>query len=102
MEEARSLIREVKLIVTTNNVSVKVPMFVRSPEAGASEQGYQAVVALDGDTSVQAVRAELRRAVSALRRAELVALAVGMPLDLGNTISAIETVTSKIGIRKVA
>lgn len=85
--EARALIRSVKVEFRTEHFTINAPAFVRDPGAGKS-QGYTSVGRLrtDQESAREAVVAEFSRASAALARAKAVAIA----LDLGDQISEIE------------
>lgn len=80
VEQARHLIRSVRVDVTTSRHTVRVPAFVHDPECERGEQGYVSIRQLssDEDKSREVVIAEFSRAASALRRARSVAMALGI------------------------
>ena len=85
--EARALIRSVKVEVRTDFFSVSAPAFVRDPEAGQA-QGYTSLGRLRNDleTARESVLAEFSRASTALARAKAIAVVLG----LANQITEIE------------
>ena len=87
--EARTLIRSVKISVTTERVTVQAPFFVRDPTADGKEQGYVTLISLrtDEEAARETVVAEFARAATALRRARAVAAALGV----AERVSEIET-----------
>jgi len=80
VEQARHLIRSVRVNVTTSHHTVRVPAFVHDPECERGEQGYIAIrgLANDEDKARDVVIAEFARALSALNRARAVAEALGI------------------------
>lgn len=80
VEQARHLIRSVRVEVTTMEHSVRVPAFVHDPACDRGEQGYVSIrqVASDEDKAREVVVAEFSRAASALKRARAVAMALGI------------------------
>lgn len=87
LDQARSLIRSVRVDVRHMHFSVKAPAFVRDPSAG-SAPGYISIGRLrtDEDQSREAVLAEFKLVSTALARAKAIALALG----LGEQIEEIE------------
>ena len=91
--QARALIRSVHIEVTTTQMSVRAPAFVRDPAMAGDRQGFVSVAQLrdDEDLAREAVVAEFSRASAALERAKAVAAA----LDL---TSEIERIQDDIGV----
>ena len=89
VEQARHLIRSVRVDVTTSHHTVRVPAFVCDPECERGEQGYIAIrgLANDADKARDVVVAEFARALSALNRARAVAEALGIE-DQVDAVSA--------------
>jgi hypothetical protein len=80
LNEARALIRTVKIDVTvTNFATAKAPQFVRTPDL-RQQPGYISVGILrdDPDQSLEVLMAEFQRAAMALRRAQAVAVVLGL------------------------
>lgn len=79
LDEARALIRSVKVVIRTEPFVLKAPQFVHDPAAG-KDQGYISIgrLATDEDRAREAVMAEFSRASDALSRARSVAEALGM------------------------
>ena len=84
-DTARTLIRSVKVVVTTETVvfnasGYKPPEFVRDPSAKTSEQGYSRVfeVKTDKERSREALMYELERITGCLVRAKSLCLALGL------------------------
>lgn len=79
LDEARTLIRSVKVIVRTEPFIVKAPQFIHDPSAGDA-QGYISIgrLATDEDRAREAVVAEFGRASSALARARAIAVGLGL------------------------
>lgn len=84
IEQARELIRSVRIIVTSDKISIPAPHFVRDPQAEPEEQGYVSVLKLrsDEDRAREVVVSEFGRAAAALARAK----AVAAVLNLDNEI----------------
>lgn len=86
IEQARGLIRSVKLVVTTERVAFSTVHYVRDPRVPVEEQGYVGIpnAQSDADLAQQIIRQEFARADAALSRAEDVAKALGVEKVLGN------------------
>lgn len=89
IDQARTLIRSVKVEITTTQFTVRAPAYVRDPAAAADEQGYASLGRLrtDEDLAREAVVYEFSRASAALARAKAVAAA----LDLSDAIEEVQT-----------
>lgn len=87
LDEARTLIRAVRVDVKVDRVIIQAPYFVRDPTLGM-EQGYRSLGKLrsDEDLARETILAEFTRAIGALRRAKAIAAALGM----NDEIEAIE------------
>lgn len=79
-DQARALIRAVRVEVTTTEFAVRAPIFVRDPAAPETVQGYVSLGRLrtDEDLAREAVVAEFARAAAALTRAKAIAAALGL------------------------
>lgn len=80
LDQARLLIRNVRVEVMTSTTRVVAPFYVRDPRMGSGEQGYAAVAEIRDEASVaaEALRYEFDRAIGILERAVSVAEALGM------------------------
>jgi hypothetical protein len=83
LDQARALIRAVKVTVSSSTFTISAPFFVRDPSA-APEQGYVSLGKLksDNDLAREVVIAEFSRASSALSRAKAVAAALGLSQEI--------------------
>lgn len=81
---ARQLIRNVRVTVVNEDRVLKAPYFVRDPSLPHAQQGYTTVERLrtDADMARDAVADECSRAAAAFRRAQEVAVAVGVDDDI--------------------
>lgn len=79
-DQARHLIRSVKVEVTTTHFSLRAPAFVRDPSAAGDTQSYTSLGRLQTDQEMarDAVVAEFSRAAAALARAKVLALVLGL------------------------
>lgn len=98
VEQARHLIRSVRVDVTTSHHTVRVPAFVHDPECERGEQGYVSIrqLASDEDKSREVVIAEFSRAASALRRARSVAMALGIEDQIDDISDQIKRVVESV------
>jgi len=80
IEQARALIRSVRLVVTIDKVEFSTVRYVRDPRVSSEEQGYVGIPSAlqDADLAQQIIRQEFSRAEAALQRAEDVAKALGV------------------------
>lgn len=81
IDQARTLIRSVRMNVTTRNVTLSVPVYLRDPTKSTHMAGYSSLsrIRSDEDQAREAVITEFRRAADALKRARAVAVALGLP-----------------------
>lgn len=98
VEQARHLIRSVRVDVTTSHHTVRVPAFVHDPECERGEQGYVSIRQLssDEDKSREVVIAEFSRAASALKRARSVAMALGIEDQIDDISEQIKRVVESV------
>jgi hypothetical protein len=84
VEQARMLIRSVRVDLKIGQAVVRTVAYVRDPQVDRAEQGYIAVDVLkqDQDLAREAVANEFIRAGAALRRAKLVAASLELPDDI--------------------
>jgi hypothetical protein len=80
LDQARALIRSVKVEVTTTSDRLSVPYYIRDPRTEPNEQGYAPTMEIRTNTAVaqEALTAELDRAVALLERAMQIAEALGL------------------------
>lgn len=81
---ARSLIRKVRVVVTNETLTFKVPAFVRNPDAEPRDQGYVAIASLrsDADRAREVIVREFALAAGALQRARSIAAYLDMTQDI--------------------
>lgn len=80
LEQARTLIRTVKVEVVTSSNRVAAPFYIRHPRVETGQQGYGTVAEMKSDKSVaaDALSYEFGRAIASLERAVAVAEALGL------------------------
>lgn len=94
LDQARQLIRSVRVNVTTKTTVIESVAYVHHPDL-VSEQGYVSVRSItERDFQRSVLLREFQMAASALRRAETLAIAFGMQ---GEIQSLVETTTLLIG-----
>lgn len=84
LDQARTLIRTVKLTVTVEEISFSIPAYVRDPDRSASEPGYRSVASIrtEEDSARAVVVGEMERVVNAMNRAKNLAVALGFPEEI--------------------
>lgn len=100
INEARALIRRVRVEVTVHEVPLSAVAYVRDPEADAHQAGYRNIMSVrsEEDQARAAVVDEMKRVAAAVRRAKSVAAVLGMADDVGQ----IETLAQSVTDRAVA
>lgn len=96
IEQARTLIRSVRLVLVEKRHQIKTVAYVRNPDSEHKEQGYVSSVVLRDDKARAriALVSELRRAESALQRAYDVAEAVGLSNEVDQLLAQIRNIRS--------
>lgn len=108
VEQARSLIRSVRVVITTERTTISTVGYVRDPDLEAEDQGYVSTASLIGDKerARRALDAEFARAAAAMRRAQELAVAfdlAGQVSAVADTIDMMRTkVTAKVEQRAAA
>jgi hypothetical protein len=88
LAQARQIIRSVKLVITTEEVTVKTPHYVRDPSVPPDAQGYISIARLQRDpvAAKQSLLLEFNRAQSALLRARSLAVVLGLEDEIDHLI----------------
>ena len=96
LDQARSLIRSIRLVVTEDKHQLQAIAYVRNPDKPEGEAGYvsTAVIRNNKETARAAVCRELQFAENALQRAYAVADAVGLSHEVAQLLAAIRNVRS--------
>lgn len=96
--QARALIRSVRVEITLHNRQVSAPMFVRDPEQNAKDQGYVSLPRIRGeqDAARDVIVQEFARAASALRRAREVAAVLHLEEEVDALMERLGVVQSSI------
>lgn len=98
IEQARALIRSVRVVITTQRTTVSTVAYIRNPQAEPAEQGYVAVsdIRSDRELSRAALVAEFARAAATLRRARELAVAFDMSGEIDVLVAEIDTLRTKV------
>lgn len=101
LEQARQLIRSVRVVITTERTAVSTVAYVRDPDVGPDEQGYVSTVSLIGETerSRSALVGEFSRAAAALRRARELAVVFGMEGEVEAVAESVDTMKTRVEAR---
>jgi len=91
IEQARRLIRSVRISVVQTTHTLATPHYVRDPDSPADTQGFVAVpdLATDQDRALRVVQYETRRAVAAMHRAAGIADTLGLEDEVQAAIRAL-------------
>lgn len=97
-EQARNLIRSVRIEVRTSTHLISAPCYVRDPEADTKTGGYTEVTALrpKRDVAREALRYELDRAITALERAQEIAEVLGLQPVITQTLNNLRGIQDKV------
>lgn len=98
IDQARTLIRSVHVVITNEVREVRVPRYVRDPDASQEDQGYVQTVALldDKERARRVLVDEFGRAAAALKRAREFALAFGMEDEIDAATDTITTLSARV------
>ena len=98
LEQARTLIRNIKVEVTTTTTRMAAPFYVRDPQRSSDEQGYRAIAELKDEksASADALKYEFNRAVAVLERAVSIAEELGMAAHVDELIHRIRMLQATI------
>lgn len=101
IEQARAIIRSVRVVITTEKTTISTVAYVRDPDIEPDEQGYVTTASLigDEDRARAALVNEFSRAASALRRAKELALAFGMEGEVQAVAESVEVMRTKVEAR---
>jgi hypothetical protein len=98
IDQARALIREVKVEVRTSVTQVTAVSYVRDPSSLSRQRGYVALhtIPTASDRAREVIRQEMVRVEGALSRARAVAVAVGLEDDQDIMIRAAALINGRI------
>lgn len=97
LQQARELIRSVRVEITTESRTVSTVRYVRDPSAGEA-QGYVEVAKLRDDKSlaVEALQGEIRQANAMVARARSIADALGLTAEIETVAESVETLQVRL------
>ena len=98
LARTRAIIRLVRYVVHTEKQTITLPRYVRDPEQPQRDQGYATLDRLREDPPVarRALLAELGRVVSALQRARVVAVGLGLADEIEELLSRVSGLQSVV------
>lgn len=98
LDQARELIRGVRILITTEKTTVSTVAYVRDPRLSADQQGYLSVlkVRTDLDLARETLIDEFSRAGAILRRARELAVAFDLAGQTDAIITEVETIRTKV------
>lgn len=102
LEQARELIRSVRVLVETTERPITVPEYVRDPRKAGTEQGYRNVANLrtEDDAKREVIVGEFVRAAAALRRARDLAAYFEIKEPVEDTVMAVERLQVQVETRQ--
>lgn len=97
-EQARRLIRSVRVTVTVEHHTMAVPRYVKSPEYPLREQAYadSQQIKPDREKSRQAIAYELERAEAAIKRARYVGIALELEEEVQSILESLVSMKEKV------
>lgn len=97
LDTARELIREVRVVINHETVSIRVPRFVEDPSKAPGAQGYVDItkVRTASDEAREVLVREFTHAAGALRRAREIASALDLADEVGALYEGVITVKAK-------
>ena len=100
LDQARTLIRNVKVEMSSSTQTIIAPYYVRDPRVGSDEQGYCATMEIksDADVATDALRYEFDRAISLLERAVTIADALGLGAQVQELLNRAKVIHGSIPV----
>lgn len=98
LAQAREIIRSVQIVIVTEVVTIRAPMYLRDPRVGAHQQGYSSlkVIRTDEDMAREAIVAEFARVRDCLTRAKTIALALSLEQDIARLLEDVAMLAQRI------
>lgn len=98
LDQARQLIRSVKVNFTVEHRVVSTVGYVRNPDADFNKQGYVATASLVGDNerSREVLVTEFTRASAALRRAKELSAVFGVEQEVDYAVTYVDKLSEKV------
>jgi hypothetical protein len=100
LDRARQLIRAVKVVIVRNDYSFKAPFYVPDPARAHKEQGYTSLVTLKQDpvAARESLLQECERAAASLKRAQKIAMALGLEAEIDDILARLSGFTHHISL----
>lgn len=97
-DQARALIRSVKVQITTETKRVVAVGYVRDPLCESTDQGYVSVQSIlsDEDAKREVLIAEFERAAAAIKRAKALAHVFDMADDIDSFLAELQVLTARV------
>jgi len=98
IDQARALIRSVRIEVKTNSAPMRAPQWVRSPANGPDQRGYvevTRVVALEARLKI--IRQEIDRAIGVVERLREISAALAVEAEFGAAQEALRALRGRLG-----
>lgn len=91
LARTRAIIRLVKIVVHTEQQTIRLPRYVRDPARPSREQGYVSVDALRLESTLahRALVTEMERVMSSLRRARHIAVGLGLEEEIDDLLARV-------------
>lgn len=98
LNQARAVIRSVKVTVLRSETTFKAPLYVRNPELNRREAGYVSITRLrtDAELAREQVVAEFAAATAALKRARAIAAALEVSEEIDALIGEVRRVSQSV------
>lgn len=99
LDQARTLIRSVKIKITTHRTKVTTVAYVQDPTKESDQQGYLDVVKIKKDVDIKrsVLIDEFSRVASILKRAKAIAIAFNMEDEIEDFIKTVEGFRTHLG-----
>ena len=98
IDQARALIRSVRIEVKTNSAPMRAPQWVRSPDNKPDQRGYvevTRVVALEARLRI--IRGEIDRAIGVVERLREISAALAVEAEFGAAQEALRALRGRLG-----
>ena len=98
IDQARALIRSVRIEVKTNSAPMRAPQWVRSPDNKPDQRGYvevTRVVALEARLRI--IRQEIDRAIGVVERLREISAALAVEAEFGAAQEALRALRGRLG-----
>ena len=99
IEQARTIIRSLSVVVTEDTITARVPLYIRDPRTA---EGYMSILSVGNskDMARQAILSECKAVSAALQRAKSISVQLGMEPMFDRLIA--DTINAKAEIENLA